>query len=531
MVIMHHQDDRAGDFANQDNTETFLGFLTKLIRELSPLREAAQPLSKVLSLVGEHFQLAGITIKLWINDEYHQEEWKNPSLKSEPGSKIYAIPLTQSNEESRLVITMHPDSSGSRTAFEMVAGLIDFSIAAQQLFTAEQNQRELLESINKISTILISTLDRDELLSKFLDQLNLIAPYDSASVMLFHDDGLLYMHAARGYDIGSKPIDIGNIAFIPEETFLMNEVLTGDEPIILNSTTESPQWTWSPVGSHIRSWMGVPLKVEGKAIGLFSLDKSSSNYFTEKHARASSALAKPAALALSNAMLFAEVDEARKELQGLSAKIIDVQENERQRVALELHDHSGQALLALRAELQVLRHLLSSEDEPAHQQIDYLDEIVVGISKDMERLAYDIRPPALKDLGLATILEQYIEDFSRRMQITGAINHDIGNVRLPENIALAIYRIVQEALTNLAKHAQADYFELTVNYFDEMIYLVISDDGVGMDKNQSKGFGLVGIRERLYQLRGTFEINSDPGKGTELLITIPARGEMVNGEN
>ena len=509
--------------------EDLLGFLPRLVIELSPQGKSNQPITQALQLIGEYFGLGRIIIDLWINGDHSQSIWEDKQAGEEISLIQYQIPLSKSGNKNQIVFELPEISQNLKAAFETIASLIDFSLSTQQLYAAEQTQRELLESINKISSILISTLDRDELLSIFLDQLNVIAPYDSANVMLLQD-GLLYMHAARGYDIGSSPVDIGEIAFVPEETFLMNEVLLGDEPIILNSTTATPQWTWSPVGKHIRSWMGVPLVVEGQAIGLFSLDKSSPNYFTEKHSRAASALAKPAALALSNALLFAQVKEAHKDLQGLSAKIIDVQESERKRIAMELHDHSGQALLALRAELQVLRHHLPQDNSEGQKHIDYLDEILIGISKDMERLAHDMRPPALKDLGLATVLEQYIQDFSVRMQMHGSFIHDISDVRFPEHVGLACYRIIQEALTNLAKHAKADSFEVTVNYFEQVLYLVISDNGIGFRKQTDyKGYGLVGIRERLFQIRGTLEIESVSGGGTELLVTIPVSGEIESG--
>jgi signal transduction histidine kinase len=391
------------------------------------------------------------------------------------------------------------------------------------MIRAEHSQRLLAESINQISKILTSTLDRDELLSLFLDQLETLVPYDSANVMLLQN-GLLFMHAARGYKEFSGPTDISQISFIPDQTFLMDEVLAGSLPVILPDTHKSPQWTWTPCGEHIRSWMGVPLLVKGNAIGLFSIDKSSPNFFTNKHAQLASALAQHAALALDNALLFTQLQAAHENLRRLSARIIQAQEKERQKIAIELHDHTGQALLALRAELRVLSHQLLKSPEKSQEQIDYLDQIVQDLNRDLEHLAYDLRPPTLSALGPISALNQYIAEFGRRMDLQAEFIYDTDIPRLPEEIELVCYRIVQEALTNIAKHASANRIDVTMNYFENMLHLVIKDNGIGFsptDSGSRRGFGLLGIRERLAQIQGSLEILTQPGRGTELVVTIP----------
>lgn len=310
----------------------------------------------------------------------------------------------------------------------------------------------------------------------------------------------------------------------------MNDVLMGTQPIILTDTQKSPQWTWAACGEHIRSWMGVPLRVKDNAIGLFSIDKSIPNFFTDKHAQLASALAKHAALVLDNALMYTQLQAAHKQLRGLSAKIIEAQEKDRKKIAMELHDHAGQALLALRAELQVLRHNLIKSPDKAQAQIDYLDQIVLELNKDLEQLAYDLRPPTLNALGLVSALKQYIADFGHRMKIHADFTYDADIPRLSEEIELVCYRTVQEALTNFAKHAHADRVEVTINYFEDKIYLVVKDNGVGFrnqESNGRRGFGLMGINERLADIQGSLDVHSQPEKGTELVVTIPVNSEAV----
>jgi signal transduction histidine kinase len=478
-------------------------------------------LVNTLQAIGEYTGAQRLTISLQTNTGPQEISWVNKQALDPGDWQTFQVHLLRSGPNDNMYFYYRATQKKPESLYILIATLIDSQLALGQVLQAEHSQRLLAESINQISKILTSTLDRDEVLSLFLDQLETLVPYDSASVMLLQD-GLLYMHAARGFEDYSGPVDISKVSFLPDQTYLMNEVLTGTQPVILLDTRKSPEWKWTPFGDHIRSWMGVPLRVKGKAIGLFSIDKNTPDFYSDKHSQLASALAKHAALALDNASLFADLQEAHKRLQNLSDKIIVAQEEERQKIAMELHDQSGQALLALRAELQVLRHNLLQDPEKAQDQINYLDQIVVDLNTDLERLAYDLRPPALNALGLALALEQYIAEFSRRMKIRADFASDIGNLRLPAEIELVCYRIVQEALTNVAKHAHADHVEITVNYFENVIYLVVKDNGSGIsDRRGRRGFGLLGIRERLVQIRGLLEIHGQPGEGTEIVVTIP----------
>jgi signal transduction histidine kinase len=503
------------------SSASMMRFITDLSQALSLDSNINNTLPGILEMTGRYMNAQSIQLHFSSGDVKQELVWTNHQLKFSGTPYKKSIALSKSGAENQLLFFLEDTDSFPDFFLELIANLLDFYISAQLLLTAEQSQRQLVESINNISKILTSTLDRDELLSLFVNQLENLAPYDTASVMLLQD-GLLYMSAAKGYENFGPQVDISSVIFEPGKTFLMQEVLNGGEPVVLNDTRESPQWQWLPIGAHIRSWMGVPLIVNGEAIGLFSLDKAIPNFFTERHAQLASALAKHASLAIANAKLFTKVQNAHKELQGLSAQIIKIQENERHRIARELHDHTGQALLALRAELQVLRKDVSAENVKVQQRINYLDQIVLEISEGMERLAFDLRPPTLSDFGLVTALDQYIKDFETRMGIKTVFVHNADFQRLPDNIELICYRIVQEALTNLAKHAKADRVEITLNNHAGAIYLVVKDNGSGFQNHgNKKGYGLVGIRERLHQVGGNLEIRSQINQGTEIIVTIP----------
>lgn len=508
-----------------ENSSEIVDFIAQLITRFSEQENFSTQIPEILELVGQYLNTQRITVSFNEGASCRELSWVNNLTPIQKTAAEYYFGLKKSGQNNMILFLDNQSSQPRQSLYSLIASFIDSQLAAEHLIRAEHTQRLLAESINQISKILTSTLDRDELFSLFLDQLETLVPYDSANVMLLQN-GLLYMHAARGYKEFSGPTDISQISFIPDQTFLMNEVLMGSQPVILPDTHKSPQWTWTPCGEHIRSWMGVPLIVKGSAIGLFSIDKSSQNFFTDRHAQLASALAQHAALALDNALLFSQLQAAHENLRHLSVGIIQAQEKERQKIAIELHDQTGQALLALRAELRVLSHQLLKDPEKSQQQIDYLDQIVQDLNRDLEHLAYDLRPPILSALGPISALNQYIADFSRRMNLQVEFIYDTEIPRLPEEIELVCYRIVQEALTNIAKHASADRIDVTMNYFENLLHLVIKDNGIGFhptDSSSRRGFGLLGMRERLAQIDGSLEILTQPGRGTELVVTIPIR--------
>ncbi|MEJ5203212.1 MAG: sensor histidine kinase, partial [Anaerolineales bacterium] len=292
-------------------------------------------------------------------------------------------------------------------------------------------------------------------------------------------------------------------------------------------TTLLSDWLWVPCGKHIRSWMGVPLCVKGRAIGLFSIDKSIPGFFTRKHGEMAMALAAHAALALDNARMFEQIREAQDQLRGLSTRIMEAQEQERRSIAAELHDHSGQALLGLRAELQVLKRSLADHHEIL-PKIEALDEIIMEISHDLRQLAHNLHPPLLAALGLIPALEQHVEEFSRRFNVPVMLEVDKtdDDIRLPQAIELVCYRVVQEALTNLAKYAQANTARISLVITPCHVRLSVIDDGVGFSRHsqgrkRQKGFGLVGMRERVMAVGGELQVWSQAGRGTRLEVEIP----------
>jgi signal transduction histidine kinase len=222
----------------------------------------------------------------------------------------------------------------------------------------------------------------------------------------------------------------------------------------------------------------------------------------------------------------AEVLDNRRELQELSAQLVRAQENERRTIARELHDEIGQALTAIDVQMAIAERQIGSSGTraPALTEARALTERAIASVRDLSEL---LHPATLDDFGLPATLDWYLQAFSERTGVrTQLIQADVAE-RLPADVDLCAYRIVQEALTNVVRHAQASSCRVFLQRLPHSLLVTIEDDGRGFDpglvsaSRARRGFGLVGIRERVTALQGTHRLESGPGKGTRLTVELP----------
>ncbi|HEB50523.1 MAG TPA: HAMP domain-containing protein [Desulfobulbus sp.] len=218
-------------------------------------------------------------------------------------------------------------------------------------------------------------------------------------------------------------------------------------------------------------------------------------------------------------LLRREKEQIRREF---LQKIINTQEGERKRIALELHDQTGQSLAALMIGLKLLEK--TSNEEELREGINRLRDTITKEMESIHRMAIDLRPSVLDDMGIIAALELYIESFRERCRTTVDF-HVLGfeNRRLDPFMETCIYRITQEALTNVARHAAATRVSIILEWREEEIRGIIEDDGVGFDlrNRPCERLGIYGMEERVSLLNGTLQVESSPGQGTLLAFTIP----------
>jgi signal transduction histidine kinase len=212
---------------------------------------------------------------------------------------------------------------------------------------------------------------------------------------------------------------------------------------------------------------------------------------------------------------------SRLELEGLSARLVDAQEQERRSISRELHDEVGQTLGALLVEVGQLGKVVPPEDRVAQAQITHIKSVAENAVKSVRDIALLLRPPMLDDLGLVPALEWQAREVSRRSDMEVDVQSEQVSEALPDEIKVCVYRLVQEALNNAASHASAKSAKVTVIQDQEKINVEIADDGSGFDAVRSRGMGILGMEERVKRLGGMLTIDSRPGRGTTLCAELP----------
>lgn len=219
-----------------------------------------------------------------------------------------------------------------------------------------------------------------------------------------------------------------------------------------------------------------------------------------------------------------ELLRSQKVLQTLGRKLISAQEDERRRISRELHDDTNQRLAVLALTLQSTEQSLPKSD-PLRATFQRLYEDVSSISDDIRRLAYQLHPSVLDDLGLKIALQSFVQDYRQWAHIPATFRaHDVPE-SIPQDIAACLYRLTQESLRNVARHAQASQVAVLLTGEKSGLRLSVTDDGKGFDvemiQGNKQGLGLVGMQERVSYVNGTLTIDSQKEKGTEIVVWVP----------
>jgi signal transduction histidine kinase len=218
---------------------------------------------------------------------------------------------------------------------------------------------------------------------------------------------------------------------------------------------------------------------------------------------------------------------AEAELSGVLRRIVTDQEAERHRIARELHDSLGQSLTLLQLGLEVISRAGPSAGDFAGQ-VASLRDLAGRMSGDVSRLAWKIRPTALDDLGLQAAIRQLPEDWGRRCKLAFDLHLALDDRRLPPDVETTLYRVLQEAITNVVRHACAHRIGIILESTASEVRLIVEDDGCGLPANEASAaggpvrrLGLLGMRERLSLVCGSLEVESTPGQGTTLFARVP----------
>lgn len=273
-----------------------------------------------------------------------------------------------------------------------------------------------------------------------------------------------------------------------------------------------------------------PLMQGGQRVGIFTLYAAEENFFTDDIVRLLEALSADLSFALDfifeaqqRRQVEQELLESRSELRRLSAYLQSVREEERTRISRELHDELGQSLTAIRIGLDVMETHREMQQDEWVKKVHSLKKIADSTVEAVQRIAADLRPSLLDELGLAAAIDWMLESFSAHAGIQYEALLPVTPLDFSPETSTAIFRILQESLTNVGRHSQASLVVIELKELDNMIMLKITDNGKGIDcsDGREKSLGLLGMRERAYMLGGKLTIQSRVGAGTSIELQVP----------
>ncbi len=301
---------------------------------------------------------------------------------------------------------------------------------------------------------------------------------------------------------------------------------TGEPGMILDSSNDTGALR-PLVRLRAKSLWGVPLKADGETIGVLVIGFSKPYEWLPTERELMRAISDRAALAIERARMTDALREREQRIAELSGHLLRVQEEERKRISRELHDETGQALMVIRLYLGMMEPSVTARNVRGkiRETVEVVDRTIEGIRRIIGKLS----PLVLQELGLVAAIRKEAKDFAKNTGVKARviIADDVG--RLAPGTEQAIYRVVQEALHNVAKHAKASNVVVQLTREDDQVQVMVEDDGIGIQVRtgpKEQSFGLAGIKERIAMLGGISRVISAEGKGTRIEINVPA-GEPV----
>jgi signal transduction histidine kinase len=392
----------------------------------------------------------------------------------------------------------------------LLASQAAVAIENARLYESSRAWARQLESLNEITAAMVSEVEPRKLLDLVVSRLRDLVDARVVAIWLPTHDGSLELAATDGEHADQL------VGFrMPLDRSKAGRVFTQGSSVRVDSLLDDPEVDPELTRrAKARSGLWVPLLARGKTIGvLMALDRREFDpRFSDTDVRLAETFADRAAVA---------VDLSERVARDTVRRIVETQEVERRRLARELHDETAQALTSILLGLKRIEEGTESEDVRA--ATGELRELVVAALQDVRRLAVELRPRALDDFGLVPALERLTSGIAEQTGLAVELESRLPEKRLPDDVETIVYRVVQEALNNVVKHADAKHVSVVLREKDGAITAVIEDDGRGFSPGSTEdgGVGLVGMRERVALVDGRLTVESRAGAGTTVVVEVP----------
>jgi nitrate/nitrite-specific signal transduction histidine kinase len=502
------------------NIAAYRGLEPELVAEIDGLR------------VGEGFsgRVAQSGEPLVVGDISTDPRLSRLETRGEAGYSLASVPLTSKGEAlGTLFIVTRSIREFSEHDVQFLSSIghqIGIAVEnAQHLLQAERRMQEL-EALYRADERMHRHLRLDEVLQALVDVAVDILRADKSAVLTWNEEREVWaISVARGFRLGA----VADLCFAREEGITGQVASTGQPVAVMDSLTdprregERAEALEAIDAEGIRSFMHLPIQLDDEFFGVFNVSFIRPYAFGRDEQRLFSSLAQRAALAIDNAQLYEQTQELA---------VIE----ERSRLARELHDAVTQTLFSASLIAEILPELWEADPDEGRELLDELKQLSRGALAEMRTLLLELRPAALVEANLADLLRQLAEAVTGREGVPVEVTIE-GQCRLAPDVHVALYRIAQEALNNVVKHAQADHVKVVFKCVSTVpprsvpfewdvqrgqVELCICDDGRGFDPSDvpSDRLGLGIIRERAQSIGAALEIGTLPGRGTQIRVRI-----------
>jgi signal transduction histidine kinase len=461
-------------------------------------------------------------------DDLTQERRLTTSLVSKEGMwSFIGVPLKSRGKVLGVMnladAQQHRFTSQDVQLLASIGNQIGVAIENARLHQDVARQLRIQQRLNEVAERITSELELDRILPKVLQIAEDLIGADGGIIALFDQQSNLIRYPY----IHNLPGELKDIA-VPREEGLAGEVMTASRPTVVQNYRTYPRAIPAFVEAGVTSVVGVPIVSGDQSFGtlaLASLDEARD--FSDRDVAVLAGIGRQAGIAIENARLY-------ENLRFYIQRITRAQEDERKRIARELHDETVQMLIVISRRLEVLATLPEQLPETAVRHLESLRELIGHTLREVRRFIEDLRPPTLDHLGLVATLEGLTDDVEEaeietELRVTGQIR------RLMPEEELVLFRIAQEALNNVRRHSKASRVTVELEFFPSKVRMIIDDNGRGFNAPERIGdlvstgrLGLIGMHERARTLGGTLTIQSERGHGTVIILDVPVQPEPDN---
>ncbi len=442
------------------------------------------------------------------------------------GEGLQRFETTCSAKDGRKVdvsLTVVPILDGPGKVVEVVTIARDITRRKKGIDALSRRKREML-TLHKLSGIILSSRSLEESYRDILAEILDATGFPFASIVIADPGGTTAHATVMRAESGSS--GMVKLEADIDETLSGVVVRTG-KPLIETRALEHPEYRGQVLGlPRAQTFLGYPMEVGGKIIGSLNLADTRSVDISEETAIWMAILANNVAELSQKKRAQDELHASREQLRELSRRTHSAIEEERKRIAREIHDELGQELSLLQLELGLIHDGLPRAEKELRTKTSSMSKMIDSAIRSVQKISTDLRPTLLDDLGLGAAAEWATRDFQRRTGIRCRIRVDPSDLGLAQDLSTALFRILQEALTNVLRHAKASAVNVSLVRRSGAVELTVRDNGIGISPERitdAKSVGLTGIRERVHIWGGSVSINGETGKGTRIFVAVPVK--------